>query len=172
MKVRQYRNSDFDQLASLYGDFYNEMREWQGWDQLKLGKKEAAETARESLAENSWVFVAEDAGKLVGFARVQFWEGAYFVREVFVAKLFRRRGLGSKFLAKCEDHVRKKGETSVYLTVEPKHAVSLRFLIRNGYDTLNMLELRKDFDRANFLDRQGEVEILGHKLRLLKRETG
>lgn len=172
MRVRRYQNSDFNQLAKLYGDFFNEMREWQGWDQLKLSEKAAAETARESLAKNSWVFVAEDSGKLVGFARVQLWDGACFVREVFVAKSFRRKGLGSKLLAKCEDHVRKKGEISVYLTVEPKHAASLCFLIRNGYDTLNMLELRKDFGRADFLERQGEVEILGHKLRLLKREVG
>jgi hypothetical protein len=32
------------------------------------------------------MFVAEDYGKLVGFARIQLWDGAYFMREVFVAK--------------------------------------------------------------------------------------
>jgi GNAT superfamily N-acetyltransferase len=115
--------------------------------------------------------VAEENGELVGFARVQFWDGAYFVREVFVAKPFRRHDIGSKLLAKCEELVRRKGETSIYLTVEPKHSVSLSFLIHNGYDTLNMLELRKDFAQDGFLEKQGEVEILGHKLRLLKRKA-
>jgi len=171
MNIRRYNNSDFNALVCLYRDFFNEMREWQGWEQLKLDEKEAAETAKESLDKNSWVFVAEENRKLVGFARVQFWDGAYFVREVFVAKPFRRQDIGSKLLAKCEDLVRKKGETSIYLTVEPKHSVSLKFLIRNGYDTLNMLELRKDFAQDSFPERQGEVEILGHKLRLLKRKT-
>ncbi|MFQ6068631.1 MAG: GNAT family N-acetyltransferase [Candidatus Bathyarchaeia archaeon] len=170
MNIRRYQNRDFNDLACLYKAFFNEMREWQGWGQLKLDEKEAVETAKESLEENSWVFVAEDSGKLVGFARVQLWDGAYFVREVFVAKSFRRKGVGSKLLAKCEDFVRRRGETSIYLSVEPKHSASLNFLIHNGYDTLNMLELRKDFVQTDFLERQGEVEILGHKLRLLKRK--
>lgn len=171
MKVRQYQDEEFDDLARLYRDFFNEIREWQGWDQLKLDEKEAAETAKESLERNSWVFVAESSGELVGFARVQLWDRAHFVREVFVARPFRRKGVGSKLLARCEDLVRKNGETSIYLTVEPRHSVSLSFLVHNGYDTLNMLELRKDFVKADILERQGELEILGHRLSLLKRNT-
>jgi len=171
MRIRGYRNNDFDALALLYREFFNEMRKWQGWEQLNLDEEEAAKTARESLGRNSWVFVAEDYGKLVGFARVQFWDGAYFVREIFVAKPSRRQNVGSRLLTRCEDLVKEKGETSIYLSVEPKHSVSLRFLIQKGYDTLNMLELRKDFVQANFVKRQGEVQILGHKLHLLKRKT-
>jgi len=171
MNIRKYQKNDFSELAELYIEFFNEMREWQGWEQLKLDSEEAKKTVKESLDKNSMVFVSEDSGKLVGFARVQHWDGAYFVREVFVAKLFRRKGVGSKLLARCEDFARKNGETSLYLTVEPKHSVSLEFLIQNGYNTLNMLELRKDFVQTSLVERRGEVEILGHKLRLLKRAT-
>jgi GNAT superfamily N-acetyltransferase len=117
------------------------------------------------------IFVAENHRKLIGFARVQFWEGAYFVREVFVEKPLRRKGIGSKLLANCEEYVLKNGETSIYLAVEPKHSVSIEYLIKNGYDTLNMLELRKDFAEDGSPERQDSVEILGHKLRLLGRNT-
>lgn len=171
MNIRRYQNSDFNDVARLYRDFFNEMREWQGWEQLKLSEKEAVETAKESLSKDSWVFVAEDYGNLVGFARIQLWDGAYFVREVFVTKPFRRKRIGSKLLVSCENFVRKNGETSIFLTVEPKHSVSLKFLIHNGYDTLNMLEIRKNLSKAEFPERQGDVEILGHKLHLLKRNT-
>ena len=151
-------------------DFFNEMREWQGWEGLKLDLKGARKVARESLDRNSAVFLCEEQEKLVGFARIQFWDGAYFIREVFVKKPFRRKGVGSKLLARCENFVSKNRETSVYLTVEPKHSVSIQYLIRNGYDTLNMLEFRKDLSTDGFPERQGEVEILGHELRLLKRK--
>jgi len=167
MKIRRYQSSDFDNLAEFYRDFFNEMRERQGLDKLKLSHEEAVETAKDSLRDNSWVFVAENKGKLIGSARLQLWDGAYFVGEVHVAQNWRRKGVGSKLLSSCEDLVHKKGETSIYLTVEPKHHKSLKFLIHNGYDTLNMLELRKDFDETGMLKRQDEVEILGHKLRLL-----
>ncbi len=171
MRLRRYRNTDFKALAHLYRDFFNEMREWQGWVQLKLSDEEASETAKGSLDKCSRIFVAEDSGKLAGFGRIQLWDGAYFVREIYVAKPCRRKGIGSRLLARCEDQVRKEGETSVYLTVEPRHAVSLSFLIKNGYDTLNMLELRKDFGRADCPERQGSVGILGHRLRLLRRRV-
>jgi GNAT superfamily N-acetyltransferase len=170
MNVRKYQKDDFHALSRLYGDFFNEMREWQGWEQLKLDESGAEETASESLGGGSTVFLAEDSGRLVGFARVQFWDGAYFVREVFVEKIARRKGVGSKLLASCEDLVQKIGEKSICLTVEPRHSVSIEFLVHNGYDTLNMLELRKDLAKPDSPERHGNVEILGHKLRLLKRK--
>jgi ribosomal protein S18 acetylase RimI-like enzyme len=170
MAIRRYRDNDFEALALLYREFFNEMREWQGWEQLKLDEEEAAKTARESLERNSWVFVAEYSGRLVGFSRVQFWDGAYFVREIFVARAFRRRSIGSRLLARCEGFVRRRGETSTYLFVEPRHSISLKFLAQNGYDTLNTLELRKDFGQAGFVERRGRVSILGQELRLLKRK--
>ena len=43
----------FNDLARLYGNFFNEMREWQNWAQLKLDEKEAIETAKESLDKSS-----------------------------------------------------------------------------------------------------------------------
>jgi GNAT superfamily N-acetyltransferase len=170
MNIRRYQEDDFHALPHFYRDFYNEMREWQGWEHLKLDEKEATETARESLRNDSTVFVAVDHGKLVGFARVQLWDGAYFVREVFVEKSARRKGIGSKLLASCEDLVRKNHETSIYLTVEPRHSVSIEYLFHNGYDTLNMLELRKDLANSSSPERKGSVEILGHKLQLLGRK--
>lgn len=171
MKVRVYREGDFDDLTFLYRESFNEMREWQGLEQLKLDEKETAEAAKESLRNDSWVFVAEDSGKLFGFARVQLWDGAYFVREVFVEKPFRKQKVGSRLLMRCEDLVKERGETSIYLFVEPGHSVSARFLTHNGYDTLNTLELRKDFVETGLNKRQGEVKILGHRLRLLKRKA-
>jgi len=168
--IKQFQESDFHGMSSLYMNFYNELRESQGWEASKLDKKAADQVARESLEGKSQIFFAEHHRELVGFARVQFWEGAYFVREVFVKKQFRRKGVGSRLLACCEDFVLKNGETSLYLTVEPKHSVSIEYLIHNGFDTLNMLELRKDLATDNFPERQGTVDILGHKFRLLKRK--
>jgi GNAT superfamily N-acetyltransferase len=171
LNVRRYSKSDFEELARLYRTFFNEMREWQGWEILKLSQNEAKVTAKKSLDRDSWVFVAEDAAKLVGFARIQLWDGAYFVREVFVMKPFRRQNIGSRLLASCEDLVRRKEETSVYLSVEPRHSGSLRFLLRNGYDTLNTIELRKDLVQSALTERCGELGMLGHRFQLLKRNA-
>jgi GNAT superfamily N-acetyltransferase len=168
--IRRFQERDFRGLSSFYMDFYNELRESQGWDGPKLDKKASDKAAKESLGGESQILLAENHGELVGFARVQFWEGAYFVREVFVNKQSRRKGIGSKLLASCEDFVLEKGETSLYLTVEPKHSVSIEYLIRNGFDTLNMLELRKDLTTDSSPKRQGTVEILDHKFQLLERE--
>ena len=135
---------------------------------MKLDDKQAEETTKQSLNNNSVIFVARDHEKLIGFAKVQLWDGAYFVREVFVEKPFRRKSVGSKLLARCEHLAQRNGETSIYLTVEPKHSASIQYLICNGYDTLNMLELRKDLAKENRPARQGKIDVLGHRLRLLK----
>lgn len=168
--LRRYEERDFIDLTRLYRDFYGELRDWQEWAQCGLDDKEAEEITREILDSNSVIFVAENCGELVGFTRIQIWDGAYFVREVFIDKEFRRRGIGSGLLTICEDHVRENGETSIFLTVEPTHSISIKYLISNGYDTLNMLELRKDLTEKGTLERQNSVEILGHEFQLLKRK--
>ncbi|MCW3985082.1 MAG: hypothetical protein NWE91_01545 [Candidatus Bathyarchaeota archaeon] len=61
MNIRKYKGSDFNNLARLHKDFFNEMREWQGWEQLKLDEKGAVKTAKESLDRNSRIFVAENS---------------------------------------------------------------------------------------------------------------
>lgn len=55
MIIREYKEKDFNDLTHLYKDFFNEMREWQDWEQLKLDEKEAEETAKGSQDKNSWV---------------------------------------------------------------------------------------------------------------------
>jgi hypothetical protein len=51
VEVRRYSRGDFPGLACLYRAFFNEMREWQGWNSLKLDQKEAEATAREGATD-------------------------------------------------------------------------------------------------------------------------
>jgi ribosomal protein S18 acetylase RimI-like enzyme len=168
MKIRKYKSSDLVQLEALYRRFFTELRKKQGWKNPEISRKEAKEITSESI-KNSCIFVAEEHSKLVGFSRIGNWEGTYFVREVFVEEPYRRRGVGNELLISCEKLVREKGESSIFLTVEPKNSVSINFLRSNGYDTLNMLELRKDLLTKNAPKREDITEILGHRFRLLKR---
>jgi GNAT superfamily N-acetyltransferase len=168
MKIRKYRSADFAQLEVLYRGFFTELRKSQGLKNPEVSRKEAKEITSESV-KNSWIFVAEEHSKLIGFSRIENWESTYFVREVFVEQPHRRRGIASELLVTCENLVKKKGESSIFLTVEPKHSASINFLLSNNYDTLNMLELRKDFLTKNAPEREGAIEILGHRFQLLKR---
>jgi len=168
MKIRKYKLSDLAQLEALYRRFFIELRKKQGWKNPEISRKEAEEITSESI-KNSWIFIAEEHSKLVGFSRIGNWEGTYFIREVFVEESYRRIGVGSKLLVSCEKLVREKGEPSIFLTVEPKNSISINFLKSNGYDTLNMLELRKDLPNKNVPEREDVTEILGNRFRLLKR---
>lgn len=169
MIVRKYKKSDFSGLGNLYQKLFTELRTRQGYRKPRVAMKQALEIAAESVKRNSWVLLAEDDSGLIGFSRVQILEGAYFVREVFVVQEQRRRGVGSRLLAACEELVKQKGETSIFLSVEPKNSASIKYLIHNGYDTLNMLELRKDFSIRTAPTREDSTKLLNHTFQLLKR---
>jgi GNAT superfamily N-acetyltransferase len=169
MRVRRYLPSDFAGLSALYQKFFTELRASQGWQVSAIKREDAEEITSQSVKRGSWVFVAEDRGRLIGFSRVIAWEEAYFIREVYVEEPHRRRGMGSRLLAACEKLVQERGETSIFLTVEPKHSGSIEYLVSNGYDTLNMLELRKDLSLRTAPKREDNIEILGHTFQLLKR---
>ncbi len=47
----------------------------------------------------------------------------------------------------------------MFVDVIPRNEETLRFYLANGFDHLNVIQLRKNYDRS--LDKDEEVEVLG-----------
>ncbi|MDE7379542.1 MAG: GNAT family N-acetyltransferase [Clostridia bacterium] len=134
MPVRPIDTADYPAFRKLFCDYFTELDceddpEYT-FDEFLLPDLEA---------ENFSVAVAEAEGRLVGFVIYQidellnawhFKEGFGDVREIYVAPLFRKRGLGSELLKFAEDALKAEGADGVYtLPVEESEA----FFSKRGY---------------------------------------
>lgn len=166
VEIRRYVASDFQDLARLVKSFYD-----YHWIALLGGEgmtlMAAEEDIREEmLVENSCIFVAEMdmPRKLIGFARYVDQHGVYFLREIFVVQEYQKKGIGSGLLEAIEKDIGKRGGQGLFLSVSPYNLNALSFFVRMGYDTLNMLELRKKFHEEPA--EKKTVAIFGTKLKL------
>lgn len=165
--IRLATDDDRSQLVPLFRGFFGLHRQLLGNPQ-PLTEDEAREAGRESLAQpRTCTIVAEEEGsrKLVGFARWEEREGAFFGRELYVRPEHRGQGIGSRLQEEVERRARDAGADALFISVIPHNRDALAFVHCRGYDTLNTIELRKEL-RGKRL-RRSQATLFGLQFKLI-----
>ena len=103
-------------------------------------------------------------GHLAGFLVLRFGEQrAVWLEELYVAPEFRGRSAGRTALQLLDRMMEEKGMLAMFVDVIPRNEDAIRLYTSSGFDHLNMVQLRKNYDRS--LDKDEEVEVLGHRLK-------
>ncbi len=156
--LRRYIPRDWDAAVELTHQLYRHHRSQQKGPAFT--KEDARESLYDTLAHREQVlWLWQESGEVIGLARARH-EGVYFLEEFCVAEGHRGKGVGARFLAAIEDHLREIGEHDVFLgMVWPGNLRAIDFYRREGYDLINTFELRKGLVRdkrgreTRFLDR-------------------
>ena len=125
------------------------------------------ETARTTLEE--WRKAGTIAVIFSGRQPVGFFcyrrggQNAAWLDGVFIVEAFRGRGVGKQALALLDKELTREGVVSLFVDVAPRNNTALTFYLACGFDHLNLLQLRKNYDAR--LNKEDEVEVLGHRLK-------
>jgi ribosomal protein S18 acetylase RimI-like enzyme len=97
------------------------------------------------------VWVADDAGAVVGELRAEIWDDALHVLELAVAVSHQRRGLGRRLLDAAAAAARARGLAALTLTTFRHVAWNAPFYARYGFVELAVLSprLRETLDAEN-----------------------
>lgn len=145
--VREYNaRKDSANFVDLVRGFYSEQRKISNKSAFSV--EEAKKSVKKDFAPSSVnaVFVAESGGKIIGFARLKKDEGAWFLKEISVAKSERRKGVGSLLMSNAVDFLNARNEKAFYLSVVPNNSEALGFFKRKGINRLNTVELESRLD--------------------------
>jgi GNAT superfamily N-acetyltransferase len=167
IRIRSYTQEDLPGLVPLFRDFYTLHRQFLGGTE-PLADAEAQEIVLEATSQvQSWLIAAEEGetGQLVGFARWEERDGAFFGRELFVRPEYRDQGIGTHLQEEVERHVREAGGDAFFISVVPHNRHMLAFAHRRGYDTLNTVELRKEL--AGEQPRRGQVVLFDLEFKVI-----
>jgi len=90
------------------------------------------------------IFVAEDAGKIVGVLRGR----TDRLQSLFVDAAYHRQGIGRQLVAHFEDECKRKGETEIQCAAT---LYAIPFYLRMGYEKIGDVETGPCFDGEYFM---------------------
>lgn len=97
---------------------------------------------------------------LVGFFYVRFGgQNVAWLEDIFIIEEYRGRGIGKFAIKILDELMEEKKVASMFVDVIPRNEGAIKLYRECGFDHLNIIQLRKNYDKN--LDKQDEVEILG-----------
>lgn len=121
--------------------------------------EESIETLKEWKEEGTVYNIFKD-GEAAGFFFVKFGgQSAAWLEDIFILERFRAMGIGKYAISKLDELMVEKGILSMFVDVIPRNTGAIKLYRECGFDHLNMIQLRKNYDET--LDKDERIEILG-----------
>ena len=111
----------------------------------KMSIKEGIEEIDYYLDKDFPIYVAQIDNQLAGYFILKYDDDAVWLEHFYVKDEFRNKGIGSTLFKKAEEEIENQGYVNLYNWVHPNNDRMINFLKKQGYDVLNMIEIRKKF---------------------------
>lgn len=138
---------------------------WQAHNHETPSYEEAAEDLTQWTKEGHRLYFIRYGGEAVGFVHLGSRGGEIdWLEELFVLPEFQGRGIGTRAIALAEEIVKAYSE-SFYIEAAARNEKAIRLYRKLGYDCLNTITIRKDFQAERFETLSTE-RILGMDFRV------
>ena len=144
--IRQATRSDLKEIAYLTAEFRVTLKALRGVE-ARPDISAAQAELEEYLAAGYPVYAAVTAGgQYTGYIVCRVEEPCVWAESIYVCPEKRRCGIASALFEKAEELARSYGEETVYNYVHPNNDKMIGFLASNGYNVLNLIEIRKPYN--------------------------
>ncbi len=100
----------------------------------------------------------------VGFFYIRFGgQNVAWLEDLYISEEYRGKGVGKLAFKKLDELMKEKGVITMFVDVIPRNTSAIKFYTECGFDHLNMIQLRKNYEDR--LNKTEEIEILGFKLK-------
>lgn len=107
------------------------------------------------------IYVNED---IVGFVHIRYGgQAAAWLEDIYVKDQYRGKGIGRLTIAEIDKLMREKDIKAMFVDVIPRNTSAIKLYKQCGFDHLNMIQLRKNYDTT--LNKDEDVELLGFKFK-------
>lgn len=121
--------------------------------------EESMETLKEWQGTGTVYNVYKDE-EAVGFFYIRFGgQNVAWLEDLYISEEFRGIGIGKSAMAALDKLMEERNITSMFVDVIPRNTAAIKLYKQSGFDHLNMIQLRKNYEKR--LDKDEEVEVLG-----------
>ena len=129
-------------LAYLAVDFRKTLAKLKN-EEIEYDVDDAVEELRYYVSKGYPVFALSDNGRYVGYAVCRIDDDVVWLEQIYVRKDSRRKGVGRMLFERAEGIAKEYGNKTLYQYIHPNNDIMAEFLKANGYDVLNLIEIRK-----------------------------
>ena len=95
----------------------------------------------------------------VGFFYVKFGgQDVAWLQDLFIIEQYRNKGIGKYSMQKLDELMIEKKVVALFVDVIPRNTGAIKLYRDFGFDHLNLIQLRKNYDKS--LDKDEDIEIL------------
>lgn len=162
MKIREYQKEDKYQLLRLIAEFRISLARLKSIES-KFDLKQANEELEYYLKQEYPILIAEgDSGSIIGYSVCRIQDEVVWNEALFVVHAERRKGVATALFKRSEEIAHKYGNETLYNWVHPNNDASINFLKKQGYNVLNLIEVRKERKTDNLTT---HVQVDNYKFR-------
>ena len=142
-KVIVYEDQYFNDVANLLANFRVTLRKFKN-EITEPDVKDAKDELNYYLEKKYPLYLAIKDDKVVGYILLRV-DGVVWVEHIYILEEYRRQGIASMLYQKGEEYSKNFCDETLFNYVHPNNDVMISFLRKNGYDVLNLIEIRKPF---------------------------
>ena len=131
-------------IAPLVAAFRQELRALKGAAPC-IDMEAAQAEFREYLDKGYPLYCYMETGEPLGYVVCRVEGSVVWCESLYVMPQARRRGIASALFQEAERLAKSLGESMVYNNVHPNNQPIIAFLTKQGYDVLNLIEIRKPY---------------------------
>lgn len=100
----------------------------------------------------------------VGFFYIRLGgQNVAWLEDIFISEQYRGSGIGKIAMQMLDKLMIDKKVVAMFVDVIPRNTNAIKLYIECGFDHLNLIQLRKNYDKK--LDKNDEIELLGYKFK-------
>ena len=142
MNIRLYQDDDFEDVINLVAKFRIALAELKDRDKEK-DLLSAQNKLNKYIEKDYPIYVAESDEKIVGYLVCRVEDDVVWAESLYVSPDYRKKGIGTSLYEKAEKLAYDLGSDTVYNWIHPNNDKIINFLKKQGYDVLNLIEVRK-----------------------------
>ncbi len=121
--------------------------------------EQSKETLKEWIEDGTVYNVFID-NEIIGFFFVRLGgQNVAWLEDLFILEQYRGKGIGKIAIKKLDELMIKKNVVAMFVDVIPRNTNAIKLYKECGFDHLNLIQLRKNYDKK--LDKNDDIEILG-----------
>lgn len=164
ISIKELSDDSFSTTVKMITELMNYHRKLNNSPEEYWQTDEQSKGTLQYWKEKGFIYNIFYKNEPIGFFYIRFGgQDVAWLEDIFIQEKYRGNGFGKFAMRKLDDLIVAKNVVSMFVDVIPRNTKAIKLYKECGFDHLNLIQLRKNYDKK--LNKDEEVDLLGFKFK-------